>query len=551
MSDPDARPSENSENLAEILGDLDRRLTRIENNLGLGPSLEVPAQQPQEIPAEPSPGTVAVEMDSLEQRIGEFGFAWIGTLVVLLGVLFGVSYLYGAGLPKLALSVGYATAMALYMLSRSWRQSFPYKARLMIYSSGLVLYYTTVRLHFLTDDPLVGSRVIALLALVIVVGFLLFQGLRRDSGRVTGIALLLGLVTALLADTLHVSLSIVVLVASIAVLLDMRRNWWGVLITMVLGSYMALLIWQVGNPLMGHPLDPLSQSPTGLIYVLLCASIFSWPTLFFDKYSSEEIPSVGLILFNVLGASFLVTLIAISHYGDSFAPIYAALAGVLILLSAFQWTRTHAQMAPAWYACFGFLSLSIAFYGFLGIPNAYFWLAIQSLLVVSMALWFRSRLLVVANSFIYAIILLAYLVSSPQADLVNFGFAVVALGSARIMNWQKERLTLRTEMLRNAYLIIALIFVAYALFGAVPRQFVTLAWAAAAASYFGLSILLSNVKYRWMGIATLLGTVVYLFLVDLARLGPGFRVLSFLGLGGVAVLISLFYTRFKKFLTRV
>jgi len=166
-----------------------------------------------------------------------------------------------------------------------------------------------------------------------------------------------------------------------------------------------------------------------------------------------------------------------------------------------------------------------------------------------MALWFRSRLLVVANSLIYAVILLAYLVASPKTDTINFSFAIVALASARVMNWQKERLTLQTELLRNLYLFFSLIFVAFALYGAVPRQYVTISWAAAAAAYFGVSFLLRNIKYRWMGIITLLWTVAYLLLVDLARLGPGYRIAAFLCLGLVAVLVSLFYTRFRDFLT--
>jgi hypothetical protein len=533
MSDPEVRSQNDSGDLRENLSDLDSRIARIESHLGLSLPTPVPVSEHVEPSAGPTSERDVPVRDSLEQRVGEFGFAWLGSLTVLLGVIFGVSYAYGLGYRVLALGIGYATAMAFYVVSRSWRESDPLKARLMINSSGLLLFYTTVRLHFLADSPLLRSQFLAIVA-----------------APMATIALILSLLTALLADGTHSGLPIVVACSVVGVFLAMKRDWWGVLITTVLASYLTMLIWQIGNPLMGHALAPEGQSPASLVYVLLCASVYSWPTLFFDEYTSVEPSSLAVILFNILGASLLVSLTAIIHYSSAYAGIYAVLAVVLVGLSAVQRLRTHTQAPPALYAGFGFLSLSIAIYGFLGIPSAYFWLAVQSLLVVSMALWYRSRLLVVANSFIYAAILLAYLATSPQTHTVNFSFALVALGSARIMNWQKERLTLQTEMLRNAYLLFALIFVAYSLFNAVPREYVTISWAVAAAGYIGISLLFNNWKYRWMGLLTLLWTVLYLFLVDLARLAPGYRVLAFLGLGLVAVLISVFYTRFKKFLTR-
>jgi uncharacterized membrane protein len=165
-----------------------------------------------------------------------------------------------------------------------------------------------------------------------------------------------------------------------------------------------------------------------------------------------------------------------------------------------------------------------------------------------MALWYRSRALVVANSLIYICMLMAYTISPRSSDVVNFSFALVALASARVMNWQKERLTLRTNLLRNVYLSLGFVLVLYALYCAAPSNYVTLTWTAAAVAYFVLSIVLSNIKYRWMAISTMFMTVGYLFFVDLARLDAIYRVAAFLFLGVMALLISIFYTRYKRFL---
>jgi uncharacterized membrane protein len=87
--------------------------------------------------------------------------------------------------------------------------------------------------------------------------------------------------------------------------------------------------------------------------------------------------------------------------------------------------------------------------------------------------------------------------------------------------------------------------VLYTLYHAVPGSYVALSWTATAVVYFLLSLLLKNVKYRWMSLLNLLATFLYLFLVDLPGLDPKFRVVAFLILGLLAVGISLFYTRLR------
>ena len=159
------------------------------------------------------------------------------------------------------------------------------------------------------------------------------------------------------------------------------------------------------------------------------------------------------------------------------------------------------------------MTLSIALFGYLKLPNIYYMLSLQSLLVVSMALWFKSRIIVVVNTLMYLGILLIYMISAESIGFINLVFAFVALASARIMNWQKERLTLQTELLRNLYLIAAFISVLYGLYHAVPAQYVSLSWTITAAVYFIMSIILKNAKYRWMAIFTFLVTVFYLFFI--------------------------------------
>jgi hypothetical protein len=356
------------------------------------------------------------------------------------------------------------------------------------------------------------------------------------------------MVASLLIDRTHVELPLVATFSAAAVYLAISRGWQKLLNASIVLAYAAHLSWLLNNPLAGNPVQAVREHHYHLVYLFLYAAIFSLPSLLNKQLAIDEVSSVAMIFLNCLGFSFLVFLAAMTHFQEKFPAISLGVFGLLLISSIALWIRTSHQLGPAIYAGFGFMALSIAIYGYAAIPGSFLWLSLQSLLVVSIALWFRSKVLVVVNSFIYVGILIAYFVLSPSSHPVNFSFALVALASARVMNWQKERLTLRTEMLRNVYLGIAFVLIFYGLYRSVPAQFVTLSWTLTAVGYFLLSYLLKSGKYRLMAISAMLVTVVYLFLVDLASLDPRYRVAAFLFLGVMAVMISLYYTRIRKLL---
>jgi hypothetical protein len=151
------------------------------------------------------------------------------------------------------------------------------------------------------------------------------------------------------------------------------------------------------------------------------------------------------------------------------------------------------------------------------------------------------------NSILFLTILCVYLLSSKSIDEVNFSFALISLISARIINWKRSRLQIKTDIIRNLYLTEGFLMVLYALFHAVPKHFVTLSWTMAALLYFILSFILKNVKYRYMALGTMICAAFYLFIIDLARIEIIYRVLALLFLAIISIGISLYYTnRIKK-----
>jgi uncharacterized membrane protein len=61
-----------------------------------------------------------------------------------------------------------------------------------------------------------------------------------------------------------------------------------------------------------------------------------------------------------------------------------------------------------------------------------------------------------------------------------------------------------------------------------------------------MSIWLHNIKYRWMAFMTIFATIPRVLFIDMAQLDAGFRIVLFCVVGGILVVVSLFYTRQRR-----
>ena len=97
--------------------------------------------------------------------------------------------------------------------------------------------------------------------------------------------------------------------------------------------------------------------------------------------------------------------------------------------------------------------------------------------------------------------------------------------------------------MRNIFLISGFIMTLVSLYRAVPSHFVTLSWTLAAGLFFILSLILRNVKYRWLAISTMIVTAFYFFLFDLRHVSIGYRIIALLVIAIISLSFSTFYTR--------
>jgi hypothetical protein len=481
--------------------------------------------------------------ESVESRIGEYGMAWLGNIVLLFGILF-LSQLLNKNEQKLfSLLLGIISVAGIYFAGNYTKESFPYMSRLFHFNGHILLFITSMRIYILKGSRITDIPFLGYAAVLIVLIILIYLGFKRKSQLLVLIVWLMTTVTAIASNSTHLMLSLTVGITGTAVLLALRNGWWTGLIVSVILVYFIFLVWIAGNPIMNGSVGIISEHQYGYIYLFTCALLFSLLGL---TPESEEVPVNfihGAIILNGIGFSFILALAVLAFFTSNYFLYFGMIAAFCMGYSIWLQSRGNWKTIAAMYAIYSFVALSITIGGIYKFPLAFFLLSIQSLLVVSMALWFRSRFIVIMNTLLFSGLLLVYLATSDSLASINFAFALVALATARVMNWKKKRLEIRTELIRNIYLFAGASMVLYSLHEAVPPHFVTLSWALSAMLFFILSVLIRNIKYRWLAIFTMIVTVFYLFIVDLKNIGLGYRIVALLFISIISLSISLFYTR--------
>ena len=505
------------------------------------------AEPAQNIEQATVPDDLAGEEKGLESQIGRFGLAWMGNIVLLFGITFLTQYLMNLGHQLLAAILGYIAAAAIYLLSDYIKKTNIHLSFMFKMNAQVLLFYVTLRLHFFAAEPLLSSIPFSVFLLLLIVTLQVYLSIRDNSQAFAALAMFFIMTAALISDATLFFLPLLILTAAGSVFYLRRFKWKPLFVVTIILTYTCFLLWMIGDPVMGHPVKLITEKYLSVIGLFSLGAIYSIVLLFRDNDSSSDDFLIGVTITHGIFFTFLLLFVVISFFSSGYVTLFAWITISCLAYSIILYSRSSWNFASAFYALYGFMAMSIALYGLVGLPKVYLLLSAQSLLVVSMALWFRNKLIVVMNSLLFMTILAIYLFSTKTNNGVNFSFALVALISARIINWQRSRLQIQTDLIRNFYMIAGFIMVLYALIHAVPKQFVTLSWTMAALVYFLISILLKNVKYRYMALGTMICAAFYLFIVDLAKIEIVYRVLALLFLAAISIGISIYYTnRIKK-----
>jgi hypothetical protein len=487
------------------------------------------------------------EEKGLESKIGQFGLAWLGNIVLLFGIAFLTQYLMNSGYRLVSALVGFVSSALIFFLADYLKKANIHLAVMFKMNAQILLFYITLRLHFFTSSAILPDKTISIILLLLLVAFQVYLSIKSKSQATGALSVVFALITAITGDSTHFTLFMLLLTAAGAMLYFYKFDWRPLFIVTIILTYLAFFLWLFGNPLMGHPMQLITEQHFGVIYLFGLGACYSVAVIFRKKDILFDDLLIGVTFVNGFLFTILLILVTLRFYSTSYVSIYAIITICCLIYSTILKSISDWKFASAYYALYGFMAMSISLYGLFGLPRVFLLLSVQSLLVVSMALWFRNRLIVIMNSLLFLSILIIYLFSSKPVDGVNFSFALVAFISARVINWKRSMLQIETDLMRNLYLIAGFIMMLYALFHAVPGQFVTLSWTMVALLYFLLSFVLKNVKYRYLALGTMICAAFYLFIVDLARIEIIYRVLALLFLAAISIGISMYYTnRIKK-----
>jgi len=529
------------------------RITVLEDKLSsLEKKLELPAR-PQAAQPDADLGTgqedlefISLKQLNMESRIGEFGMAWLGNIVLLFGILFLTQYLQNLELNLLSPMIGLLAAGGVYAAARYTRTSLPYMSRLLNYNGHLLLYFSALRFHVLPGSSLIDNSIIGYGVVLLVILAFFMLSFRNDSQIMLVMTLIMSVITAVFSPGTHLMLSVLVGISAISIAGAVRNNWWTGLTIAILLVYFTYIIWLFGNPFISKKFVIIPEHQFGHAYLFTCALSFSFLGLIKKTSTRKEASLNSIILLNGLGFSLIFSLMVPAFFSGNYYLHFGLIAAFCLGYSIYLQSLKTWKVIPAMYAIYSFMALSMTIIGVYQFPLAFFLLAIQSLLVLSMALWFRSRFIVIMNTLLFFILLTTYLSLGDRLASINFSFALVALINARILNWKKERLEIRTELIRNLFLLTGAVVLLFSLHQAEPSQYVSLSWALTAMLFFVLSVLIKNKKYRWLAIFTMIITVLYLFLVDLKNVSLGYRIVALLFISVISMGISIFYSRRLK-----
>jgi hypothetical protein len=441
--------------------------------------------------------------------------------------------------------MGYFLAAILFGLAKFWKQTFLQLSGYLISGGFVLLYLTTMRLYYFGVEKAIDSFPVIIILLLAVTLITLVTAVRRNSINFASLGITFGIATAVLSDYSYFIFSLISVLSICVVLFHLKYKWNSLLFYGMFLSYFTHLIWFINNPLLGNTIQTVSQPELNLFFILVYAIIFSAAYLFPGKDEQDNYVSASAAMFNSSGGFGLFILITLLTSPSAHSIYHFVAAFIFITIAVVYWVKLNNKYSTFFYAMFGYVALSIAIIGQFEKPDYFIWLCWQSLFVVSTAVWFRSKFIIVANFMIYLMMFFGYLIVGESAGGISLSFGIVALISARILNWKKDQLELKTEQMRNAYLLSALFIIPYALYQMFPAGYVSLSWIAIAIVYYLLSIILKNVKYRWMALATYFLTVVYVFIFGITSAETLLKIMSFVVLGVSLIIVSLIYTRKK------
>ena len=314
-----------------------------------------------------------------------------------------------------------------------------------------IIFYNTP-ITFFGVNPAIENNLIEIILLVTVTTVHLYISYNKKSVYLSSIGITIGCVTTLISNDTYSVFVFSVLLSMFIVYLKLKFEWNGFFIYGISLVYLTTLLWFINNPLLGNNVELRSTSPFEILSILIFAIIFASGNFFRAEKESENNSLIVSTILNCFLSYTLFLLFTMTKHKDALAIFHLSSSIIFLIIATLYWIKSESKFSTFFYSIARHTALSVAIVAQFPKPDFFVWLCWQSLLVVSTALWFRSKIIIVANFVMYLLIFIFYLALAGAISTVSLSFGLVALITARILNWQKNRLELKTEIMRLSYL---------------------------------------------------------------------------------------------------
>ena len=304
------------------LNALEERITLIESvNGGFGRAENRSMEPTEEEEAEFS--DVNISISSLfETKLGEYGLARLGNIVLFFAIVFLWQYFNDAGQPLTSFLVGAISVTGVFVMSRYFRKSYTYMSFLFNLFGFLILYFVLLRTHFYTSNPLFINQYLTVFLLLVLIGVQLYFAVKKQSSVLAGQAFTLSLITAFVCSATHLFFVISIITTCLVVYSFWKYNWWKALIFILNVTYFTYLVWLLKN----H--TSLIKTPDDLtfhfafVYISITTAIYSLVAFRKPNPSFPDYSILTTILLSGMAYSVLMMVLVFSHFPKAYIPFF-------------------------------------------------------------------------------------------------------------------------------------------------------------------------------------------------------------------------------------
>jgi uncharacterized membrane protein len=197
------------------------------------------------IPEQKTPVPLSVPKTDIEFKLGRYWLNHIGIVVFTLGMGFLITYTFRSLEAWAKIGFGYAVSVFLFSLGAKLerREKLIRFGRVLLGGAWALVYFTTFAMYHFDASRVLNSQGIDLLLLALVSAGMIAHSLKYRSQELSGVALFIGYITAVIGDVNCFTLTVCAMLALTALILMYKMQWIKLIFIGIILTFGSHLLW--------------------------------------------------------------------------------------------------------------------------------------------------------------------------------------------------------------------------------------------------------------------------------------------------------------------